>query len=179
MASDKKTRNPMEDVAAEQVISGDNFSAEVDTDLICLTSFGDNSTGPPALSCSRDDVLVDNGAVAPKPCLSPAEMRTRTAPDGSLPAGTASTAMMIIFPSRFLLEPSVKRLRKELAGQTITSLRYWRKVRGRSCKQNRGKLWYLILTVVSDVHAADCFWECGTRCVLDGSFRRCNGGNRG
>ena len=41
--------------------------------------------------------MVANGAVTPKPCISPAEMRTRTAADGLLPAGTASTVMRTIF----------------------------------------------------------------------------------
>ena len=63
--SDAKTRNRMEDVATERVISGDNSSAKVDTDPICLTSFVDDFTGPPALHRSRDDALVDNGAAAP------------------------------------------------------------------------------------------------------------------
>ena len=43
------TRNRMGDVATERVISGNNSSVKVDTDAICLTSFGDDSTGPPAL----------------------------------------------------------------------------------------------------------------------------------
>ena len=88
-----KTRKRTEGAAAtERVISGDNSSAQVDTDPIRLISFGDDCTGPPALSCSRDDALVDNGAAASKPCLSPVEMRTRTATGGLFPAGTAFTA---------------------------------------------------------------------------------------
>ena len=43
--ADKKTRKRMEDVAAERVISGDNSSAEVGPDPMCLTSFVDDSTG--------------------------------------------------------------------------------------------------------------------------------------
>ena len=62
-----KIRKRMEGAAAaERMISGDNSSAQVDTDLIRLTSFGDDSTGPPALPCSEDDALVDKGAAAPK-----------------------------------------------------------------------------------------------------------------
>ena len=50
--SDKNTHNRTTDVAAERVISGNNCSAnQVDPDQICLTSFGDDSTGPPALPC--------------------------------------------------------------------------------------------------------------------------------
>ena len=53
---DTKTRKRMEDVAAERVISGDDSSAQVDTDPMCLTSFGDDSIGPPA----RGDAYVNS-----------------------------------------------------------------------------------------------------------------------
>ena len=99
--TDTKTRKCVKDVASAQVISGYNSSAQVDIDPMCLTSFSDNSTGPPALPYARDDALIDNGAAAPKPCLSPAEMRMRTAADGLLPTGIASTAMRTIFPRLF------------------------------------------------------------------------------
>ena len=93
-----KTRKRTEGTATtERVTSGDNSSAEVDPDPICLASFGDDSTGPPALPCSRYDALVDNGAAAPKPCLSPVEMHTRTAAGGLFHAGTASTATRTTF----------------------------------------------------------------------------------
>ena len=46
-------------------------------------SFGVKGDSP-ALPC-RDDVLVDNGAAAPKSCLSPLAMRTTTAASGLLP----------------------------------------------------------------------------------------------
>ena len=61
------------------------------------TSFGDDSTEPPAPENFIDDALVDGGAEALKPCLSPVEMRTPTAAGGLLPAGAASTAMRTIF----------------------------------------------------------------------------------
>ena len=66
---DTKARKGMEDVAVERVKSVDNCSAQVATDPMCLTSFGDNFTGPPPLPCTRDDTLVDNSAAAPKSCL--------------------------------------------------------------------------------------------------------------
>ena len=47
--SDTKIRKHWEDVAAEQVINGDNSSAQVDTDSVGLISFGDDSTEHPAL----------------------------------------------------------------------------------------------------------------------------------
>ena len=49
--TDTKTLKRAEDAAADQVTHGHNCSAEkVDPDLTCLTSFGDDSTEPPALS---------------------------------------------------------------------------------------------------------------------------------
>ena len=61
-----------------------------------LISFGEDQIGPPAFSCSRDETLVHNGAVAPKPCLSPPDMCTQTASGSLLPIGAASTATRII-----------------------------------------------------------------------------------
>ena len=97
--SDTKTRERAEGVAAAvQAKRWDSCSVNrVDPGLMCLTSFGDDSTGPPTLSCSRDNALVDNGAAAPKLCLSPLEMRTPTAAGGLLPAGIASTASRTTF----------------------------------------------------------------------------------
>ena len=45
----------------------------------------------------RDDSLVDEGAEAPKLCLSPGEMRTSTSTGGLLLAGTASTTRNTTF----------------------------------------------------------------------------------
>ena len=89
MTSDKKTRKRMEDVAEERAKHRDSCSAKrVQTGPTSSTSFGMKAE-PPALS-RRDDVLVDKGAVAPKPCLSPVKMRTRTAAGDLLPAGLYS-----------------------------------------------------------------------------------------
>ena len=85
---DTKTRNRTEEVAADRVISGDSSSANrIDPEQMCLTSFGDYFNGPPALPCLRDDALVVNDAAAPKPCLSPVKMHTRTVAGGLLFAG--------------------------------------------------------------------------------------------
>ena len=97
MTSYNKTCNRMEDGAADRVIGGDTSSAQVDPDQMCLTSFGDDSTGPRTFPYSRDDALVNKGAAAPKPCLSPMEMRTLTAAGDLLPTGTAFRATMTIF----------------------------------------------------------------------------------
>ena len=97
--SDITTRERTEGAAkAVQAMHGDSFSENrVDPDPKSSTSFGDDSTGPPALPCSRDDALVDNGAAAPKSCLSPLGMRSPTATGGLLPTDKTSTATRIIF----------------------------------------------------------------------------------
>ena len=70
---------------------GDSFSAKrVQDGSKSSATFGVKAE-PPALSY-RDDVLVENGAAAPKPCISPLEMRTTTAAGGLLPIGKISTA---------------------------------------------------------------------------------------
>ena len=80
------------------MMNGDSSSARVDGGLTSLTSFGIIKAEPLAPEKSIVDALVDKGAEAPKPCLLPVKMRTPTAAGGSLPAGTASTAMRTIFP---------------------------------------------------------------------------------
>ena len=102
--SDTKNRQRMEGAAAAvQTKDGDScFANQIHPDPVCLASFGDVSTRPPALPSSRDDALVGNGAAAPKSCLSPVEMRMLTAAGGLLLAGTVSTATMITF-SQLLL----------------------------------------------------------------------------
>ena len=105
-----KTRKRTEGAAADQAKHGDNCSTNrVDPDPMCMTSFGDDSTGPLSLPCTRDDTLVDNGAVALKPCLTPVEMCTRIAAGSLLPAGTASIQRRgPSFPDRFFLGASEK-----------------------------------------------------------------------
>ena len=84
--------------AAVQAKHGDScFANQVDPNPMCLTSFGDDSTGPSTLPCSRNDALVDTVAAARKSCLSPLEMRTSTAAGVLLPVGTASTATRTTF----------------------------------------------------------------------------------
>ena len=82
--------------AAERVISAGNYFAQVNTDPIRLIRYGEDQIGPPALPCLRDKVLVDNGAVAPKSCLSPADMCTSTASGSLIPNRPASKASRII-----------------------------------------------------------------------------------
>ena len=126
--SETKTRKRMEDAAAVQAKHGDSCSAKkVDPDPMCLTSLGDDSTGPPAFSCTTDDALVDNGAVTPKPCLSPVEMRTPTAAGGLHPDGTASTAMRTIF-SRPLFSRSLGETKKYTSRINYKFAPSWRRV---------------------------------------------------
>ena len=96
--ADKKTRERTEGAASTvQAKYGDSCSANrVDPDPTCLNSFGDDSTGPPALPCSRDDALVGNGAAAPH-VSHPCEIRSSTAADGLLPAGKPFTTTRITF----------------------------------------------------------------------------------
>ena len=102
-----KTRERTEGAATVvQVMHEDSCPANrVDPDPMCSTSFGNDCTGPPALPCSREDALVDDGAAAPKLCLSPLiEMRSPTAAGGLLPAGKTSTPTKTTFnqpPLRF------------------------------------------------------------------------------
>ena len=49
VTSDNKTRKLTEDAAVDRVMSKDSSSAQVDHDPMCLTSFGDDFTKPPAL----------------------------------------------------------------------------------------------------------------------------------
>ena len=97
--SETKTREHTKSAAAAvQTKHEDSCSAiQVDPDPMYLTSFGDDSTGPSALLCSKDHALAANGATAPKSCFSPLEMRTPTAASVLLPAGTASTATRTTF----------------------------------------------------------------------------------
>ena len=67
----------------------------VQADPTSSTNFG--MKAEPLALPYRDGILVDKGAVAPKMCPSPVEMRTLTAADDLLLAGTASTATMPIF----------------------------------------------------------------------------------
>ena len=55
-----KTRKRTEGAAAaERAMSGDESSAEVNPDSICLASFGEDYIGPPAHPNTRDNALVD------------------------------------------------------------------------------------------------------------------------
>ena len=93
---DTKTRKRTEDTEADRAKYGDSSSAKrVDAGPTSSASFGMIAEAP-ALPC-RDDALDDKGAKAPKPCLSPMEMRTLIATGGILTARTVFTATRTIF----------------------------------------------------------------------------------
>ena len=126
VTSNKNTCKRMEYVVAERVISGDSCSAKsLQADPTSSTSFSMKAE-PLALPRSND-VLVDKGAAASKPCLSPAEMGTRTADGGSLPAGTASTALGTIF-SRLLFSWSLGETKKRTNRIKNQLASFWRRV---------------------------------------------------
>ena len=110
IATDTKTHNRMEDAEADQAKNGNSCSAKrVEDGPTSLTSFGMEAE-PPALP-RWDDVLVDKGASAPKPRLSPMEICMLSAAGGLLPAGKTSTAAMTIFhqlPIWFCLAREIK-----------------------------------------------------------------------
>ena len=95
--ADTKTCERTEGAAkAVEAIHGDNFSANrVDPDPMCSNGFGVKAE-PPVLP-GRVDVLVENGAAAPKSCLSPLEGRSPAATCGLLPAGMTPTATRTTF----------------------------------------------------------------------------------
>ena len=105
---DAKTHTHTEGAAADRVKHGDSSSsARVDHDPMRLASFDDDSTEPLAFSMIyRDEAPVDEGAEAPKPCLSPGEMNTTTTAGGSPATGTAPEMMRAIyFPTDSFLKP--------------------------------------------------------------------------
>ena len=104
MQADIKTRKRTEGVAtAVQAMHGDSCSANrVDTDPMCSTTLGGDSTGPSALPCLGDDALVGKDAAAPKSCFSPLKIRSTTAAGGLLTTGETSTALSITFDHAIL-----------------------------------------------------------------------------
>ena len=160
-----KTRERVEDAEADQAKNGNSYSSKrVDAGPTRSTSFG-MTVEPPTL-LHRDDVLVDKGVEAPKPCSSPVEMSMRTVAGGLLPAGIASTVKRPIvsrpLPSWTLGDET----KEEPTGQTTTS--FPPSAGGGLFKSNQCILWCLILEVAQIVYAAARCWEGGTRCMMDG-----------
>ena len=117
----KKTRERMEGAAdAVQARHGDICSAKrVQASPTRSISFGMKAE-PPALP-RRDDVLVDKGAAVPKPCLSPVEIRTRTAAGVLLSASTASTATRTTFHQPLISSCSTDEITLRTSNQYATN----------------------------------------------------------
>ena len=101
---DSKTRECTEGAAiGVQAMRGDSFSSNrVDTDPNTSASFDDDVTGPPAPRCSTDDALIDNGAAAPKSCLSPLEMCSPITAGGLLHTAKTTTVTWTTFDQQTL-----------------------------------------------------------------------------
>ena len=95
--ADEKTRERTEgDPKAVQSMHGDSSSAKRVQDSPKNSNIFGVKAEPPAFPC-RDDVLVNNGAAAPKSCLSPLEMRTQTAAGGLRSTDKTPTATRTTF----------------------------------------------------------------------------------
>ena len=111
VAAVKKTRERTEGAAAVvQAKHEDSCAAKrVQAGPTSLTSFSMKAETP--APPRRDDVLVDIDAAAPKPCLSPVEMRALIATGGLLPTGKTSTVTMTIFHQLALLFYLIKEIK--------------------------------------------------------------------
>ena len=160
---------------AVQAMHADSCSTNrVDPDPTCSTSFGDDCTGPSALSCSREDALVHNGAAAPNSCLLPLEMRTTTAAGGLLPTGETSTATKTTFDYSTLWFCETEETHSERT--SVLSTWYGSSFGEINCllpppaegslRQNTGKMGCSIQAVLKLVFAPARFWERGARCFV-------------
>ena len=106
--ANSKTRERTEGAATVvQAMHGDSCTAQkVQDGPKTSTSFGVKAE-PPDLP-RREDVLVENGAAAPKSWLPSLEMRSPTAASGLLPIGKASSLQQQIPPSRSQLFGSTR-----------------------------------------------------------------------
>ena len=167
---DEKTRERTEGAAkAVQAMHGDSSSAKrVQDDPTTSTCFGVKAD-PPALPY-RDDVLVENGAAAPKSCLSPLGMRTTTAEvhsDFSLNSRSCLTShRRSLYSNKDHLRPLNSLVLPDTPGTTAISTCVLPSSAGGLLKQNRGKIGCLILVVLKVVSTPACFWERGARCFV-------------
>ena len=77
---------------AVQTMRGDSCTAEQKVQDGPKTSITSGVEAEPSDLPCREDVLVEDGATAPKSCLPSLEMRTTTAAGGLVPTGKTSTA---------------------------------------------------------------------------------------
>ena len=174
-SADKKTRERTEGAAtAVQAMHGDSFSASrVDSSpKTNSTSFGVKAE-PPTFSC-RDDVVVENGAAAPKLCLSPLETRTTTAAGGLLLTGETSTATRTASDYSTLWFCQTEETYSE---RTSTPSAWYDSIFRRnklltapSCRRvietKSGQIGCSIQAVLKVVSRPSRFWERGARCFV-------------
>ena len=172
-----KTRNRTEGAAtAIQAMHGDSFSTcRVDPGpKTNSTSFG-MMVEPPGPPC-REDVLVEDGAAAPKSCLPSLEVRSPTAAGGLLPTGEASTATNATFnklPLRLYTteetnsKENIYGLHFHPPGTTAASGNFLLPhPAGRLLKQNLDKIKHSVQAVLKVASAPARFWGRGARCLV-------------
>ena len=166
--ADKNARELTEGAAAAvQAKHEDSCSANrADLDPMCLTSFGDDSTGLLALPCSLDNALVGNDAAAPKSCLSPLGCAHQQPPVAYPPPAKplqrqGSPFISSVFGSA---QPRRRILRRCQLNTPCTTAfsggtSFLPLSGGGLYKQNLGELWYSIQAVLKVVYAPTRFWE--------------------
>ena len=147
--ADKKTRKLTEGAAtAVQTKQGDSCSAKrVQVSPKRSTSF-DVKAEPLALPC-RDDVLVENGAVAPKSCLSPLAMRTPTTAGGLPPLGKTFTVKNTILHQLALwfCPAAEKKVRTSILCALYYSIFWW-------INNQQGPFWPRVIEIKSGQNLA-------------------------
>ena len=114
---DEKTHERMESAASSDERFGDISLIRVNDEPMNQTSLG-GVTGPSALTIFSDDTLADEGTEAPKPRLSPVEMRTSTTTGDLQHAGSASITLGTIIPLQPLSWSFYKNTKKRGNGTT-------------------------------------------------------------
>ena len=177
--ADTKTRKRTKGAATRvQAVHGDSCSeTRVDPGpKTNSTNFGMKDE-PPDLPCG-EDVLVENGAAAPKSCLPSLDMRTTTAAGGLLTTGETSMATKITFnepPLRFT-RPRRRIQRRQSYGfqfhppgttAVFGEINYLLPPpAGGLSRQNRCKIGRSIQAVLKVVSAPARVWDRGARCFV-------------
>ena len=136
-----KTRERTEGAATVvQAMRGDSCTAQkVQDGPKTSTSFGVKAE-PPDFPC-REDVLVEDGAAAPKSCLPFLEMRSRTAAGGLVPTGETSTATNTTYnkkPLRLYATEETNPKEKNPRTSTLSALyesSFWKLLAALSCRK--------------------------------------------
>ena len=135
--ADKKTRERTKGASsAVQAMHGDSCSATrvKPSPKTNSTSFGMMAQSPD-LPC-REDVLVEDGAAAPKSCLPSVEMRTTAAAGGLLPTGEISTVTNTTFNQSSLRLSTKETNCKEISTPYVLyDSRVWNLIATLSCRR--------------------------------------------